>query len=149
MTDKKIIAISLTMVLFLSLLSYWRFKHFTQSLSKINLPKIELPEIKLETLPFSMEEEVKEWKEWISPDGKLKLKYSAGWVEGEKIFSNIFQQEPIIQDGKILFSAQKLDLKNQNFLLLMVEEISPEKKLEEILEEIKGEGGNFELRNSK
>lgn len=125
------------MILFLSFLNYWRFKNFNQTLSKNIPPKIEVPEMKIEELPLFGGNETKEEKEWVSPDGKLKLKYPANWLEENEIFSKIFQEEATLKNSKILLFVQNFDLKSQTWSILTVGEISPEKKLEDILEEIK------------
>jgi hypothetical protein len=137
MTNRQAILISIAMILFLSFLNYWRFKNFNQTLSKNIPPKIEIPEMKIEELPLFGGNETKEEKEWVSPDGKLKLKYPASWMEENEIFSKIFQEEATLKDSKILLFVQNFDLKNQALNILTVGEISPEKKLEDILEEIK------------
>ena len=135
------------MILGLSLISYWRFKNFQEAWPEIELPKLEMPEIKLENLLFPEKEG---YREWISPDGKLKLKYSANWLKMDKAFlGQLGQVKTVLVEMEFLFFAYQFKIKEQALASLIVGEITPKKSLEEIKKEIeeniKREGGEIKI----
>ena len=149
MSNKKYILILIILILGLGFLSFWQFKKFSQSLTKVELPKIEMPEMKFEEfLPLEKES----LKEWASPDGKLKLKYPANWIESSEALLEQFKQEEMVLAGaKILFFAYQFSFETQALAFLIVEEISQEKSLNEIVKEIEKniaeEKGEMEVIN--
>ena len=132
------------MVLGLSYVSYGQFKRFGESSKEINLPEIEIPETKLEEF-FSPAGEGK--KEWISPDGKLKLTYSAKWTSTDETFAGHLDQAGIdLEETELLFLAYQTD---PSLAFLMVNKTAGKKSLEEIAKEIeekiKEQGGESEI----
>lgn len=130
--DKFLILIIL-FILGLSFATYGQFKGFRESLSKVGLPKFEMPELKL----FSPQEEIG-YQEFVSPDGKLKLKYSSDWMKMEKESLAKLNQEMIKEGAKILFFGQKIKIEKVASASLVIQEINlGGKSLEEIIEEMK------------
>ncbi len=108
------------------------------------MPKLEemRPWEKLHLLP-----EKKEEKEWVSPDGKLKLTHPGDWLAmDENFLKHLNQPKVFLVETKILFFAYQFKIKEQSLAFLMVGEIGPEKTLEEIIEEIKR---NVERQNGQ
>jgi len=155
-SDKAYVIILLIAVLALSLISYWRFKEFDQSLSKIELPEIPSSE---NTLPGTNLEdflppEKEGYQEWISPDGKLKLQYPASWTRlDEALLEYSDQEETPLTESKILLFAHQIDIKEQTLAVLTVSEAEVEKSLEEIVEKIerdaKEQGSKTEIMDVK
>ena len=134
LSDRTYILILFVIILGLSYTSYGNFKKFSQSLSEVKLPKIEMPEMKLEEF-FSPEKEGE--REWMSPDGRLKLTYSASWTEANEAFLGYLGQTGVVLKGiELLFFAQRLDPQGQSPAFLMAYKTTEQKNLEEILEEI-------------
>jgi hypothetical protein len=138
------------MIFFCSFFSYWRFKQFKEFPNEVNVPKFEMPELKMEELLFPEKEG---YKEWVSPDGKLKLKYSANWIEiNESFLKKFIPQTTPLKDVELLLVAQQLKIKEQALAFLTVEKINTEKSLNEILTEIKknlAERGEIEIISSE
>jgi hypothetical protein len=136
MTDKRYFFIVIALIVFCGLMSYRQFEELGESPKEINLPKLEKPEFNLESL---LEEE-KELKEFISPDGKLSLKYSANWVGSDQILAkNIKQGVITVKEAELLFLASRFDFEKQAGAFLAIEKTDAKKTLEEIIEEIKQE----------
>jgi hypothetical protein len=133
--DKFLISI-ITFILLLGFATYWQFRNFQKSLSKIVIPKFEIPkfEIKLPT-------EKRETKEFISPDGKLKLKFSTDWIELSASILEALNKEAVKEGAKILLYAQKMNLEKKAFASLVVQEveIKEDANLEELIEKLKKE----------
>ncbi|MFH1509581.1 MAG: hypothetical protein ABID67_00310 [Candidatus Nealsonbacteria bacterium] len=142
--DKTYILILLIVILGLSLTSYWRFNDFNKSLSEINLPEINFPETNLED--FLQTEE--DYQEWISPDERLKLRYSTKWKSTNDFLSLASDQ---IEVSDILFSAYQLKVKEQTLVFLTINEFNSKKTLEEIIEKIEQDAeeqdGKIEIIN--
>ncbi|MBZ9578245.1 hypothetical protein KJA14_00015 [Patescibacteria group bacterium] len=128
--SKKDIILIFSVILLLSLITYWHFKNWRKSLSEVEMPKFEMPEFEFP----SKEEEG--YKEFISSDGKLKMKYSADWMEMKSEIFEGFTQE---DKGKTLFFAQKFELEKAAQAFLTIQELSlgEEKGFEEIIEKMK------------
>jgi hypothetical protein len=139
----KFLLLIIAFILLLSFTTYWQFKNFQRSLSKIKIPKFEIPRPEI----F----ESKNKKEFISPDGKLKLTYPDDWTEMPKESLESFTRG--LKKAKILFLAQKFKLEKAAFALLIVQEYGNGKNQEEIIAELKKEakekGGEMEVLNSK
>ena len=128
--SKKDFIIVILMIFFLSGFSFWHFKNFKKSISEFKPPKVEIPKPKI----FPKREG---YKEWISPDGKLKLKYPAEWTEVDK---RLLEQFPVekINGSKILFLAQKFNFEKVSQAFLLVEELNlKDKSFDEIIETMK------------
>jgi hypothetical protein len=138
--DKFLFSIIIS-IIFLSFFTYWHLKRVTQNLPKIEIPKIEIPK------PETFLQPKAEPKEFISPDGKLKFRYSSDWVEipGEE------WQETISSEAKILFFSTKFKIEKGAFASLVVQEVNWEKELKEFIEEMKRRakerGGEIEILN--
>jgi hypothetical protein len=138
--DKFLVLIILS-ILLLSYFTYWQFKKMAESLPKIKIPEVEIPK------PESMFQQKTEVKEFISPDGKLKFKYSSDWTEMPKES----WQEAISAEAKILFFANKFKIEKAAFASLVVQELSWKKDVREIIEEMgkeaKEKSGEMEILN--
>jgi hypothetical protein len=143
--SKRDFVLVILVILFLSGATYWNFKTWRKSLGKVELPKFEMPKLE----PFSKKEG---YKEWISPDGKLKLKYPTDFTEVDFRILETLNKEKITE--KPLFFAQKfqVEVEGVNQSYLMVQESKEKKGLEEVLDEIKKKneegGGKMEILNS-
>jgi len=151
LSDKTYILILIVIILGLSYVSYGQFKKFGQSLNEISFPKIEIPEINLEEIFISEKEGD---REWVSPDGKLKLTYSANWMETDQTFLEYFGQTGIsLAKTDLLLFAYQFDLKKQNLALLTVNKNIDQESLEEILEEmernVEEQGGEIKIDASE
>ena len=74
-----------------------------------------------------------EEKKWLSPDGRLKLVYPAGWITMDTIISQYSDEAGImLEEAETLLFAFKLETEEQSLALLTVGEISSEKTLEDI-----------------
>lgn len=136
MTNKRHLLIVIALIIFCGLMSYGQFKKFGKSRGEVSLPELEKPEFNLESL---LEKE-KELKEFISPDGKLSLKYSANWAGSDQILGkNIKQGAITVKEAELLFLASRFDFEKQAGAFLAIEKINAKKTLEEIIEEIRQE----------
>jgi hypothetical protein len=94
----------------------------------MELPKFEMPETNL--FPSVQESS----KEFVSPAGKLKLKYSSTWMEMEKAALEKLNQEMIKKGAKVLFFGNKYISEKSTFASLLVQEMNLEGKgMEEII----------------
>ncbi|MFQ6049466.1 MAG: hypothetical protein ACE5J0_00255 [Candidatus Paceibacterales bacterium] len=136
MKDYKFFILTILAIILLSFATHWQFKNFHKSLSGIEFPKFEMPKLEL---PPLQESEGAGYKEFVSPDGKLKLKYSSDWMEMKGLEK--LNQETIKERAKILLFAQKFRLEKAAFASLVIQELSleKEKKLEKVIEEMKKE----------
>lgn len=121
-------------VLLLTIISFWRLREIGGSLGIEGLSEFE------EVEPKQLEEIIREIregtsvkvgsnkvgsKEFISPDGKLKMEYPIDWseIKDEKILEQILPKEEIEKYGlKNLFLAQKLQA--GKYVQLKVNEIT-------------------------
>jgi hypothetical protein len=142
--DKFLILILLSISL-LNFFTYWQFKRISKALPKIETPKIEIP--KPETL-FQTKTEI---KEFVTPDGKLKFKYSSDWIE----MPNETWQEKFTAEAKVLFFANKFKLEKTAFGSLIVQELGLEKEksikeiIKEMEKEVKEKGGEMKILESE
>jgi hypothetical protein len=112
-----------------------------QQLKKLGVPLENLPPVKLEEIkPEMFKEETGNYKEFISPDGKLKMKYSSSWIEAksevlEKITPEEYKRE---YELETLFSAQKFKV-DGGFAQLVISKgvFGAETSFEEIIEDMK------------
>lgn len=145
---KKDLFLILFVILFLSGATFWNFKNWGKSLEKVELPKFEMP--KLEFSPQKTEG----YKEFISPDGKLKMSYPSDWTVMDNQFLESSQSQ-VTMKGKVLFIAQKFSWNTAGLAILSVQELNfePEKRTEEILETLKEESkqkeGEMEILKSE
>jgi len=128
--DSKILILIIIFILGLSFITYWQFKSFQESLSKVEVSKFETPEISTELWLGEKEG----YKEFITPDGKLKMKYPAYWLEMEESsLKNFFQTT---EEAEILLFAYRFKLKNlTDLVFLAVQKLNSEKNLEKVIEE--------------
>lgn len=140
-SSKKTLILIFFIILLLSLATYRNFKNLRKSLREIDLPKFEVPEFEMPEFEVPSQEE-KGYEEWISSDGKLKMKYPVGWIEVDsKVLEDFIQGNR----GKILFSAQKFNLElnlgkvTQAFLIVQELNLEEKRSFEEIIEEMKKE----------
>lgn len=141
---KKIIAILIFIILLLSFFTYLDFKKFGESLKNVQLPKFEIPGF--EFSPPKTEG----YKEFTSPDGKLKMRYPADWTVMDSQLIESTQSQVTVK-GKVLFLAQKFSWEETAISFLSVQELNLEtgKSAEEIIEALKEEskkrGGEMEV----
>ena len=133
----------------------WRFEKLEEIVKEVEMPVFEIPELKLplpgqefempnikDFLPgqeFEMPKQEKlGYKEFISPDNTLRLKYSPKWQRKGKDFLKIVDQE-LKQEMEILFFAQRIDLRRMKFGSLIVQKLRFEKgpTIENVIERIK------------
>jgi hypothetical protein len=128
--SKKNLILSLGMIIMLSGFTYWHFKSWRKPIA--NSQKIEFPKIDL--VP-----EKEGYKEFISPDGKLKLKYPADWIEIDAKTLESYAQSS--SEGVPLLLAQGFRIDTGKFALafLTAQELNSEEKkgAEEIIEDMK------------
>jgi hypothetical protein len=114
-----------------------------QQLKKLGIPLENLPPVKLEEIkPEMFKEETGNYKEFISPDGKIKIKYPSNWIEIkgeilEKITSEEYRKKYQLET---LFSAQKFKI-DGGFAQLVVSKgiFGAETSFEEIIKDMKEE----------
>jgi len=144
----------------LSLITYWQFTKFHQTMlrfeiPKFEMPKFEIPEMKIPEIPgFEIlgneTPESKIPKEFISPDGKLKLRYPANWTGiSEENLKKINQKGDFI-NSEILFLSQKINIQEGLIVFLAVEKINREatdfdKVIEEIKADIENKGSEVKI----
>ncbi len=142
--SKRDFIIVILMIFFLSGFSFWHFKNWKKSISEFKPPKFEIP--KPEIFPKK-----EGYKEWISPDGKLKMKYKGDWIEMKKEFFGILASE---EKGETLFFAQKFIFEKgaQGFLVVRKINSKDGMNLKEFIENMKREteskGGKMEILHS-
>jgi len=128
-------------ILLLGFFTSWRFKNLGESLQKIKIPEVEIPNSE------SFLPEEKEMKEFVDPDGELKLKYSSDWME----MPTESWQEVISAGAKTLFFAAKFKMERAAFASLVVQELGWKNDIKEIVEEIEKEtkekGGEMKILN--
>lgn len=150
MTAKQVIFLSLLSAVILAFATSWYFKNLLKPLSTADLPKFEIPEFN----PFSSQE-TKDYTEFISPDGKLKLKYPSQWMKMAPDTLEKLNQALIDKEAKNLLFVQGIKIEKGDFIFLMVQELDSEEKkgLEEIIEtikeKVKEQGGKAEISNLK
>jgi len=146
--QKKNLIIALAMIILLSELSYWHFKKLSKALNKpIEMPKFETPKFE----PFAEKEGQ---KDFVSPDGKLKLTYGANWIEMDfKVLENLTQRS---MEEKPLFFAERIKANAQKVAFLTVQEInlgeenkSFEKFIEQMKNDVKEKQGEIEILKSE
>lgn len=146
MSKKNIVIIVglLGVIFLLSMISTWHIRRLQESLSRIGFPKFEemKPEQLQELFRNLKGEDPTEisYKDFISPDGRLKITYSADWLEvkDEKILGKTTQMERVEKYGlKTLFLAQKL--RKEKIAQLIISELNFDKQkgFENIIEEMK------------
>lgn len=113
----------------LSLGAYFQFKKLKEALPEFKKPEIEIPK------PETFLQQKIETKEFTSPDGRLKFKYSSDWLEMPKEA----WQETINTETKILLFATKFKIERAVFASLVVQELSWEKGVKEVIEKIENE----------
>ena len=143
--SKRDFILVILVILLLSGASYWNFKSWRKSLGKVEFPKFEMSKF----VPFPKKEG---YKEWVSPDGKIKMKYSADWVETDIEMFESYSQREI--EGKPLFLAQKFSFEGGVPYFLIVQELDiKEKDTEKIFgkmtEDVQKNEGEMEILNSE
>ena len=142
------------MIIGLSLITYWHFQKPRPPL-KFEPPEFEMPEMNIDlnqvnwsdldvgipTTNFEWGSELSSGnegeKEWVSPDGKIRLVCSNNWLAVGEMFLDggaiigtmLLEEEP-------LFIAYNPEPAGGSFPTLTVSQISPEKTLEEIMTSI-------------
>jgi len=139
----KFLVLMILSILFLSFFTYWQFKRLSKAIPKIEIPKIEIPK------PESFFQQKTETKEFVSPDGKLKFKYSSDWMEMPKESG----EKTINPEAKALFFATKFKMEKAAFASLGVQELSGKRDIGEIIKEMEKEtkekGGEMQILNSE
>lgn len=117
--QKKNLLISLIMICILSGFAYWNFKNWKKPLA--NPQKIELPKIDLIPLKEG-------YADFASPDGKLKLKYPAGWFTIDAKTLESYSQERSEGTPLLLVEGFRMDAGNITVAFLTVQELNTEGK---------------------
>jgi len=133
-----IIGVLLISIILLVGVTYFQFQNFKKITKSFHLPEFEIkmPELKL----FPQEKEITK-EEFISEDGKLKFSYPSSWIRVEALTEDTdflaMLNEQLVKEGvKILFLAQKIDIKESSSAFMVVEktELGEKKTLEEIIQ---------------
>jgi hypothetical protein len=139
--ETKILLLISLLIIFFGFMAYYRLRQFQRSFQKLSLPKIENPQP--ETLFLSEDQEGE--KEFITPDGKLKIKYPANWLKGEKESFPMLKED---EEAKSLFFAYKVNWRHPTPSYLIIQE-TPLKEIDEIVEKMKKEteekGGQIKI----
>jgi len=90
---------------------------------------------KLKSIDFEKEEQG--YKEFISPDGKLKLNYPSNWLEVEGEDLNNLQEKAENHGLKLLFSVQNLSLGKFSQILVHEGYFDSQEGFEQIIEKMK------------
>jgi len=139
----KFLLLIIALILLLSLATFWQFRNFKKFLSAVNLSKFEIPKFEI-TSPFKKEGV----KEFVSEDGKLKVKYAADWIELSQTILEVLNKEMVKEGAEVLFYAQKMELEKSAFAFLVIQKVDFEtdKNLEEFIGEIKKENEEREIK---
>jgi len=139
----KFLLLIIALILLLSLATFWQFRNFKKFLSAVNLSKFEIPKFEI-TSPFKKEG----IKEFVSEDGKLKVKYAADWIELSQTILEVLNKEMVKEGAEVLFYAQKMELEKSAFAFLVIQKVDFEtdRNLEEFIEEIKKENEEREIK---
>lgn len=146
MKEKKILFLAIIAVAILGLTTFWYFKGVSKSLSQLELPKFEIPEFKT-----FLSQETKEYTEFISPDGNLKVKYPSHWMKMPPEVLERLNQSITIEKARNLLFAQGTKMEKGAIIFLMVQALflEEEKSLEELIEDSKeGTEGEREVEIS-
>lgn len=121
MKDSKYLILIVACIVVLSGLSYWRVNNFNKSLKNVSFPKIEIPQ----TEPFPQPTNVTT-KEFVTPDGKLKVYYTSEWIETDKGILEGLNKEAIKSKvGEVLLFAHKFSFSGSfYFVSLLVQKIN-------------------------
>jgi hypothetical protein len=131
-------------IFLLSIITTWHMRKLQESLSQVGFPKFE--EMKPEQLQEFLRNLKGEtptkisYKEFISPDGKLKMAYSSDWIEikDEKILEKTAPKEKVEKYGlETLFFAQKLRKEKIAQLIISELNLDKQKNFDNIIEEMK------------
>lgn len=119
---------------------YWRTKTWQENIEQLISSKsnFKFPEkVEIDSL-FNEEESIP--KEFVSPDGKLKVDYYSDWSETKENELKSLTQSTLEEKAKFLLLARKIKLGGMSIAFLVIEEIESEgKSLSDIIEEIKEE----------
>jgi len=138
MKDSKIFIIIILIIFLLGFAVYWQFRTFQKSLSQVG--EIQFPKFEMPNIEELLSSKNKEKKEFVSPDNKIKLKYSSTWIELDPETLEQMNKEAVKEEGEILFFAQKFKLEKAALAFLTVQEISKkEKSIEGFIETMKKE----------
>ncbi len=146
-TQKKNLILAIIMIFVLSGFSYLHFKNFSQAFKKpVEMPKLEIPKFE----PFAEKEG---YKEFVSPDGKLKLTYQASWIEMDyKILESLTQRTV---EEKPLFFAERIKAQAQKVAFLIAQEINLgdnnnfEEFIKKLGDDAKEKQGDFKILKSE
>lgn len=127
---------------------YWRAKTWQEDLKKVfSSSKINFDFEETNFDSFFNQGEITQ-KEFISPDGKLKIDYSSDWIESQKNELESLTQSFLQEKAKFILLARKIDTR-EGVALLIVQEIERESEsLPEIIEKMKEKSEKMEIINS-
>ena len=148
-SDRTYIIILIIAILSLSLITHRHFGTFMGGLPKVEIPELERPELDFDVEEF-LPTEKKGYKEWVSPDKKLKLAYPDNWIIMEKAFLEHGAMQGItLKEEEILLFVYRLKIAGHSFPYLTVSRVEAEKTLEkitaEIQQNIEASGGEKEI----
>lgn len=134
MKHPRLFLLTILCILLLGLITSWQLKSFGENLAKSDIPKFEMPSSESLLFPEYVGEQ-----EFVSPDGKLKLKYPSDWMRGDENLLEYFNQEIIKEEAEILFFGQKLNVKEKTFASLVIQKFSfpKEETTETIIQKLK------------
>ena len=136
MMNKKIFIGLILLAILLSFLSYRQIREFRGVLQQAPDLKLEIPP--LEPLEFPLVRNQEKEKEFITPDGRLKIRYSGNWLEGGEEILRAFgaQVGPKLAEAEIIFFAFQIDWKKPFPSYLILQKIG-DKGVEEVIEAMK------------
>ena len=129
---------------------YWRAKTWQTNLEQLVSSKnnFNFPEKTSMDSLFNQGEIIP--KEFVSPDGKLKIDYSSDWQESQKSELESLSQSVLLENAKFIFFARKINIEEASLAFLMIQEIEREgKDLSEIIEKTKESQKEIEIIESE
>jgi len=107
----------------------------------------ELKEIPVQEVENKLFGEVSEYNEFVSPNGELKVKYLADWLEVDKEMIRSISGNTV-GEGEIIFFAQKIKFKSGSFASLAIQQLNKEEieGFEKLIEERKEKAKESETR---
>jgi len=152
MKEYKNLIITILFIFILILVNYRYLQNFRKILSSgVELPKFDLSK----NFDLLLSQKGEGYKDFVSPDGKLALKYPLDWALLPNEGLEKFNQEMIKEGAKILFFAQKFRLKETVFYSIIIQELSLKegedinKIFDEIKKEAEEKGGKIEIIESE
>lgn len=131
-------------VLGIYLVFIWQIQRSMKSLPVAFQELQKLPREELQNKFFG---EATEYKEFITPDGNLKIRYLADWIEGGKETIESFGLGEERMKGEMIFYGQKFKMTGLAFLFIQKFRLEEGENFEELIEKIKNDIKGIEVVN--